>query len=174
MKTKWNKYKKITLMLILYACTLYMLFWQVILIALVTSGSMEPTVVTGDVDVSCRLAYIVSKPQRGDIITFNSLEKNTLMGKRIIGVAGDHIEFHDGYVYINGEQLDESAYLYKDTETNCAATFDVPEGCVFVLGDNRENSNDSRFWENPYISISDIEAKFLFVIPVSKLMNLLP
>ncbi len=72
---------------------------------------------------------------------------------------------------MNGELFDESAYLDEDVETNCIKTFDVPEGCVFVLGDNREKSTDSRFWENPYISVKDIKGKYMFSIPISKIFN---
>lgn len=131
----------------------------------VASGSMEPTLMTGDMNVFNRLAYIQNDVQRGDIITFWSKENNEQMSKRIIGVAGDHIEFHDGYVFINGLLADESQYLDEDVETNCSKSFDVPEGCVFVLGDNRENSIDSRFFANPYISEEDIIGKYLGTVP---------
>ena len=131
----------------------------------VASGSMEPTLMTGDVNVFNRLAYVKHDIQRGDIITFWSKEGNAQMSKRVIGIAGDHIEFHDGFVFINGLLADESLYLDEDIETNCSKSFDVPEGCVFVLGDNRENSIDSRFFENPYISESDIIGKYLGTVP---------
>ena len=163
-----NINKKMVVGMIVYTVALLILLNGILMIDKVASGSMEPTLMTGDVCIDNRLAYVVREPQRGDIITFKSREKNTLMGKRIIGVAGDHIEFHDGYVYLNGELLDESAYLNEDVETNCISTFDVPDGCVFVMGDNREKSTDSRFWENPYINVKDIKAKYMFSIPLSK------
>jgi signal peptidase I len=156
---------------ITYIVALLIVVNFIIMIGKITSGSMEPTQMTGDVEIDNRLAYVVHTPERGDIITFKSREKNSLMGKRVIGIAGDHIEFYDGYVYLNGELFDESAYLDEDVETNCIKTFDVPEGCVFVLGDNREKSTDSRFWENPYISVKDIKGKYMFSIPISKIFN---
>lgn len=131
----------------------------------VASGSMEPTLMTGDVNVYNRLAYVVHDVQRGDVITFWSKENKEYMSKRIIGVAGDHVEFHDGYVFINGLLADESQYLDEDVETNCSKSFDVPDGCVFVLGDNRENSIDSRFFADPYISEDDIIGKYLGSVP---------
>ena len=153
----------------LFFAMIIFVFGFAININYVSSGSMEPTLMTGDIQISNQMAYITRSPQRGDIISFYSKELKETMGKRVIGVAGDKIEFYDGYVYVNGKQLDESAYLDEDVETNCMKSFDVPKGCVFVLGDNRENSKDSRFFENPYIKVSDIRDKHMFCIPLSKL-----
>lgn len=131
----------------------------------VASGSMEPTLMTGDYMVVNKLAYVVKDIKRGDIICFWSKEGGKYYTKRVIGIEGDQIEFHDGYVFINGLKADESSYIPEGVETNCLKTFEVPEGCVFVLGDNRENSFDSRFFENPYISEHDIMGKYLGTIP---------
>lgn len=142
---------------------------KVVCITIVASGSMEPKLKTGNTAVYNRLAYTKSSPQRGDIIGFWSQEFNATYAKRVIGIAGDNIEFHNGYVYINGMKADESQYIGENIETNSNKTFIVPEGCVFVLGDNRENSIDSRFWSNPYISCEDIVGKYIgqfpFVLP---------
>lgn len=135
-----------------------------------SSGSMEPTLKIGNMEVGNKMAYISKKPQRGDVISFYSKELHEVMGKRVVGIAGDTIEFHDGYVYINGKLYDESEYLDEDVETNCLKTFTVPKGCVFVLGDNRENSKDSRFFKEPYIKISDIRDKYMFSIPLADIV----
>jgi signal peptidase I len=129
---------------------------------------MSPTIKTHDLTLENRLAYQKKEPQRGDIISFSAIDENgeeSLHGKRVIGVPGDVVSFHDGYVYINDEKLDESDYLDEDVETNCIETFTVPDQCVFVLGDNREDSYDSRYWENPYVSYDQIVAKVVLVIP---------
>ena len=81
--------------------------------------------------------------------------------KRVIGVLGDVISFKDGYVFINNEMLDESAYIPHTVKTNSEKQFVVPEDCCFVLGDNREKSLDSREFENPYIPRSDIQGKYM-------------
>ena len=80
------------------------------------------------------------------------------------------VSFADGKVLVNGEALDESTYLDDTIITECEYTYDVPNGCVFVLGDNRQDSNDSRYWSNPYVSISSIKAKLMFVIPIHELL----
>lgn len=132
---------------------------------IVVSGSMEPTLMTHDIAIFNKLAYVFGDVERGDIINFWSAEYEKLFSKRVIGISGDTIEFRDGYVYINGQKHDESPYIEEDVRTYCFETFIVPEGTVFVMGDNREHSIDSRFFENPYISLSDVKGKLLLRIP---------
>ena len=139
----------------------------VIMVSVVASGSMEPRLNVGSTVIYNRLSYVVNDPARGDVVTFFSDEFNDYYGKRIIGVPGDEIEFKDGYVVINGQYCDESAYLDKEVETNCTKIFTVPEGCYFMLGDNRENSYDSRYWQNPYISKEKIVGKYMGQIDFS-------
>ena len=132
---------------------------------IVVSGSMEPTLMTHDIAIFNKLAYVFGDVERGDIINFWSAEYEKLFSKRVIGISGDTIEFRDGYVYINGQKYDESSYIEDGVRTYCFETFIVPEGTVFVMGDNREHSIDSRFFENPYISLSDVKGKLLLRIP---------
>lgn len=136
-------------------------------LAFVKSGSMEPTVATHEFIISNRLAYKVKEPNRGDIVTFTDTRTNQTLLKRIIGLPGDLITFVDGYVFVNDIICDESAYLKEDVETNCNSTFTVPENNYFVLGDNREDSFDSRFWTDPYIKKDNIMGKLLIHLDVS-------
>lgn len=133
--------------------------------------SMMPTFCPKDIAICYRQAYRRSEPRRGDIISFEHChdgeDKKYL--KRVIGVAGDVIFFLNGHVYINGEKYDESAYIAEDVETNGMGVFVVPEGCVFVMGDNRENSNDSRYWDKSYVSIENIGSKVILILPFHKL-----
>ena len=133
-------------------------------ISFVTSGSMEPTIKERELTITNRLAYTVKEPGRGDIVICRAGDQNELMLKRIIGLPNDEISFVDGYVFINGVICDESAYLKSDVETNCTESFTVPEGCYFLLGDNRENSIDSRHWNNTFVKRENLIGKIIFHI----------
>lgn len=133
-------------------------------ISFVTSGSMEPTIKERELTITNRLAYTVKDPGRGDIVICRAGDQNELMLKRIIGLPNDEISFVDGYVFINGVICDESAYLKSDVETNCTELFTVPEGCYFLLGDNRENSIDSRHWNNTFVKRENLIGKIIFHI----------
>lgn len=128
-----------------------------------TSGSMEPTIMVGDYGVMYKYAYKHSAPKHGDLIVFTYHGETG--GKRVIGTPGDTISFQDGYVYRNGKRLKENYLPSSDTETICYQEFKVPAGSVFVMGDNREISYDSRAWKDPYIPYSHIKGKILFIVP---------
>lgn len=146
--------KSFCISLVAFTITLAILVNYVIEISKSISGSMSPAIETGDIVIYNRLAYKFGKVNRGDSISFK--HNDDVYGKRVVAVSGDTIAFHNGYVYVNDEKLDESEYIGEDIETNCTKAFEVPEGYVFVLGDNREDSNDSRFWDEPYVAEEDI------------------
>lgn len=141
--------------------TLLIVLKFMIAVVVIQSESMEPTLKTGDIAIFNRLAYVVNEVQIGDIVCVWSEEENKYIGKRIIGLPGDNIVFRDGNVVVNGRVLDENLYIDTEIETNCTLEFNVPEGCYFILGDNREISKDSRYYENPYISADDIIGKYM-------------
>ena len=91
-----------------------------------------------------------------DILFKNDEFKGEVLIKRLIGLPGDKIQIKNGVVFGNGEQLKED-YVKNNLIYN--GTFEVPAGKYFFLGDNRANSEDSRFWENPYVDESQIEGK---------------
>ncbi len=82
-------------------------------------------------------------------------------------MPGDKIRCKDGYVVVNDQFCDETAYISSEIETNCSKEFEVPEGCYFLLGDNRENSNDSRYWQQPYVAKEKIVGKYMGQIDFS-------
>lgn len=146
-------------------CTIVLiLFKLVIMNGFIPSESMEPTLNIGDGIIVNRLSYVSDAPERGDVIVFNSDEYcGEFLIKRVIGLPGDKIDIKDGSVYVNGCKLTEE---YACGETLPALSqvshFEVPEDSVFLLGDNREFSADSRWWDNPYISYDDIVGKAVF------------
>ena len=115
----------------------------------VPSGSMEDTIETGDMVFSEKLSYQFGSPKQGDIVV---LRKESFMYepivKRVIAVEGQRvdIDFDKGVVYVDGEALEEP-YIAEPTyaQLDFTGPITVPEGCVFVMGDNRNGSTDSRY-----------------------------
>ena len=156
----------------------------------VPTGSMENTIMAGSRVIGSRLHYKFSEPERGDVAIFvwgwghkdcrtmfEGEEKDTCprcgteVGrdtetiyyvKRIIGVEGDTIDIVDGKVYLNGSDTPlEEPYLAEEMDPDETYHFEVPEGCYFMMGDNRNYSADARYWRNPYISKDKMIAKVL-------------
>lgn len=129
----------------------------------IPSESMENTMNVGDRIIANRLAYKFGKdPERLDIVIFYApdLEKTPYI-KRIIGLPGDDVEIKNGTVFINGEALDEP-YIREEMEVEEDMEFHVPENHYFMLGDNRNDSLDSRYWDDPFVDRSEIIAKAVF------------
>ncbi len=136
----------------------------VIFKAYVPSGSMRDTIQEGDQLVGWRL---FSRVERGDIVIFphpdgvtDSDGKTQYLIKRVIGLPGETLEIHDGAVYIDGEKLKED-YL-KEAIYSEYGPYTIPGDSYFVMGDNRNDSQDAMFWENKFIKKSDIKAKAMF------------
>lgn len=135
----------------------------VIINAQVTTGSMENTIITGDRVLGLRCVYWFSEPQRGDIVFFRYPDdESQIFVKRLIGLPGDTVEIIDGKTYVNGELLDEP-YLAEEPQDLDFGPYVVPEGCYFMLGDNRNRSRDSRYWTNTYVTRDEILGKAYFV-----------
>jgi signal peptidase I len=106
--------------------------------------SMQPTLLEGDRILLNRMSYHFRDPERGDVVVFHSpvVEGEDLV-KRVVGVADDRVAVKDGTLFINGVAQVEP-YLKEQRIRDDYAEIVVPEGTVFVMGDNRNNSGDSR------------------------------
>ena len=132
---------------------------------IVREHSMENTLHEGDYLFVSKQTYKLfgKEPAQGDIIVFSSdLEgsngKTKLLIKRIVGVPGDTVAITGGYVYINGTQLKED-YLKDGRTTSEMAPVTVPEGCLFCMGDNRQNSTDSRDSRVGFVKMENVMGK---------------
>lgn len=127
----------------------------------VPTSSMYPTIKPGDRIIVTRV-YNPSNLERGNIVVFESDELKETLIKRLIGLPGDDVLVDDsGNVYINGELLDEP---YIVNPNNKAGNFKIPEDKYLFLGDNRANSRDARYWEEPFIDSSKIKGKARFIL----------
>jgi len=149
----------------------------------IPSGSMEDTLLIGDRILVCKFIYGVKipftswrvfdyhKPQRGDVIVFippHDPRRNFV--KRVVGVGGDWVETKGPNLYVNGRLVDDSASVkHQYPPLPDFGPVHVPEGTVFVMGDNRDRSNDSRFWRDkygrptPFVPLGNIKGKAFII-----------
>lgn len=125
----------------------------------VENVSMLPTLEPGEFLLVNRVAYKLGEPKIGDIVIFHAPGVDDMdYIKRLIGRPGDVVRIEDGIVYVNDQPLYEP---YIAQAPSYAGTWVVPEGEVFVLGDNRNNSSDSHLWG--FIPEDDIVGKALII-----------
>ncbi len=148
----------------------------------IPSGSMIPTLQIGDHILVNKLSYGVrmpfvekyllayAKPQRGDVVVFIFPEDDSKdFIKRVVGVAGDTVEVRAKKVFINGKPVDDphAHFAGYDPQSGGAGSGDeygpktVPENHIFVMGDNRDRSYDSRFWG--YVNLNAVRGKAFFI-----------
>lgn len=135
----------------------------------IPSASMETTLMVGDRVVVNKLSYRTHDVNRGDVVVFrrpprapSGPDEPAQLIKRVIGLPGETVEARDGNVYIDGKRLDEP-YLEEGTPTlGMDVPFKVPEGQIWVMGDNRLNSGDSRVFGS--VDIDTIIGRAFFII----------
>ena len=159
-KTTWKILKEIydwnLVFLIALVASLFIKH-TVVASAEVPTGSMEETVMTGSRIFINRLAYLSEEPQRGDIVAFIYPDDGkSLYLKRIMGLPGEVIEGKAGNIYINGVQIQDFVEESGDADFG---PYEIPENCYFMMGDNRNNSWDSRYWNNKFVEKEAIEGK---------------
>jgi signal peptidase I len=127
---------------------------------LVYGSCMEPGLQTGERVLASKMSYMMGTPNRGDVVIFRypcDPTKNYV--KRVIGLPGDMIEIKNGDLFVNGDRMNEP-YKLKEAHGSYGPE-QVKEGNLFVLGDNRDQSNDSRFWGE--LPMANIQAKAVFL-----------
>lgn len=156
----WKEFMEYLKMIIFVVVVVLIVNNFLLINAKIPSESMEQTIMTGDRVFGNRLAYVFGEPERYDIIIFKYPDnEKELFIKRIIGMPGETVEIKDGKVYINGskEPLDDS--FTPETPVGDYGPYTVPADSYFVLGDNRNYSKDSRFWNNTYVAEDKILGK---------------
>ena len=144
-----KKYRWI-LLPILLCFSVWLLFHTVLFVGIVPSSSMEPTIPEGSFILGSR---IFSELGRGDIIVFRHGGK--ILVKRIVAVGGDT-------VYLNDQ---DGSFAVNQELATATRVLTVPEGGFFVVGDNREESLDSRVWENPFLTADEVIAVSVGAFP---------
>ncbi|MGC7846696.1 signal peptidase I [Desulforudis sp. 1088] len=127
----------------------------------IPSGSMEPTLMTGDRIIVSKFSYHFSEPKRGDVIVFKyPKDPKRAFVKRVIGLPGETVQLKDSKLIVNGRVVTED-YLPPGLEFSDFGPQTVPRDMLFVLGDNRNNSDDSRVWG--YLPRGNLIGKAVFV-----------
>jgi signal peptidase I len=147
----------------------------------IPSGSMYPTLHVGDHILVNKLAYGVrlpligtwivrfGVPHRGDVVVFvYPVDPSKDFIKRVVGVPGDAVEIRDKRIFVNGEAWDDPHGYFDDptghqthTPRDNYGPVTVPPGMIFVMGDNRDRSYDSRFWG--FVDLEDVKGKAFFI-----------
>src|ERR1044072_4178603 len=178
-KSAFREYAEAILMALLLALFIRTFIVQAFKIP---SGSMIPTLAIGDHILVNKLSYGVripflekylvefGAPARGDVIVFIYPEDRSKdFIKRVIGVAGDNVEIRNKKIFINGKAVEDSHAHFEGYDPQLGGTVNgdnygpkvVPEGHVFVMGDNRDRSYDSRFWG--YVPLSEVRGKAFLI-----------
>lgn len=162
---------EIVVTLVLAAMVGIMLFQTVTM----QESSMEPTIAVGDRFFINRVVYKFSSPKRGDLIVFrtNASDDAALHIRRVIGLPGETIQISGGRILIDGEAYKEGKDFPMISNPGLASSSIILEsGEYFVLGDNRNNSEDSRYADVGVVSGKNIEGKVWFVLSPSDHMGL--
>ncbi len=138
----------------------------VIINADIPTGSMENTIMPGNRLIGSRLSYLKDGPERGDIVIFRYPDnEEELYVKRVIGLPGETVDVRDGHIYIGGSEVPLTEDYLKEEWTVATGDyhFQVPEDSYLMLGDNRNDSWDARYWNNTYVQREKILGKAVVI-----------
>ena len=174
---KWREVWEYVKLIIIVVVVVFIVDGIILINAKIPSASMEKTIMTKDRIYGFRLAYginldffgknILSKkwkdPERYDIVIFKYPDdESQLYIKRIIGLPGETVRIIDGKVYINDSKTPLQDDYVNGVPLGSFGPYVVPEDSYFMLGDNRNNSKDSRFWKNSFVRFDQIKGKAIF------------
>ena len=150
--------------LIFFTLALAVILNQFVIVnASIPTGSMERAIMPNDRIIAFRLSYLFSEPDRFDIVIFRYPDNESLLYvKRIIGLPGETVIIRDGQVFINDSQTPLQDDFINEPPRGNYGPFLVPENSYFMLGDNRNNSEDSRAWTNPFVHRDGILGRAIF------------
>lgn len=150
-----KNFKSLRFMLLIFLVTTFLMNY-VLINAYIPSGSMENTIMTGDRVIGLRF---IRHYNRGDIVIFPDPDGGGYyLIKRIIGLPGDNVTIKNGTVSVNGTPLEEP-YLKESMRKDETFSITVPEEGYFMMGDNRNDSFDARYWENKIVYEENITGK---------------
>lgn len=157
-KAGWKRYLRFFIAGMIIGGVTYALMSQALLYSCIVGNSMAPALKDGDRTIGLRAAFM-GEVHRGDVISFRpSVDRDSLYVKRVIGLPGETVTISGGKICVDGQELKEP-YVAKWKNADKDYEFHVPEECYLVLGDNRDESYDSRCWADPYVAHEDIIAR---------------
>ncbi|MBW2059595.1 MAG: signal peptidase I [Deltaproteobacteria bacterium] len=119
----------------LVALSAYLLFGHLLIPVRIKGGSMEPTYHSGGVNFCWRLRYLLSRPERFDVVMVRLAGNKVMLLKRVVALAGETVEFRDGRLFVDGARIEEP-YVRYPCRWNLPPRR-VEKGCVYLVGDNR-------------------------------------
>lgn len=172
MDSVWKEVKDWIVSIVVALALAFLIRTFIVELYIVEGPSMRPTLETQERLVVNKFIYRFRPPEKGEILVFRyPRDKSRDFIKRVIATEGDTIEIKEGRVYVNDKLITEDYILEKTRSEYARAT--VPKGTIFVMGDNRNNSEDSRFVDVGFVPYDLIKGKAVVVFwPLDKLKSL--
>lgn len=182
--SQWGEFFSLARSIAIFLGIAFMLRASVVEAFKIPSSSMEPTLQIGDHILVNKLSYgfrlplvkeslkVFREPHRGDVVVFTLPddsstpeidESDTNIIKRVMGLPGDLVELRGMNLYINGKLFQDSHAIWLESGRRDFGPVVVPQGKVLLLGDNRDYSKDSRYWNDPFLDIYRIKGKAFFI-----------
>lgn len=172
-----NYLLRITIRVVVYLCVVISFAWFLVYSflgqAIISGNSMSPVLEADDMCLVDRLSYDLGKPKRYDVVVFDREDTGKQNVKRIIGLPGESVRISGGTVYINEEELDSEKTGMISLPGIAENTVELAEDEYFVLGDNADSSEDSRFSNIGNVKFSSIRGKLWLVMRPFKRFGLI-